>query len=57
MTKKPKNNLLHSGNENWAIIDKDGKVIQKFRTKGSARNSLPYYQKTHIFELKVVWVD
>jgi len=57
MTKKTKNNLLHDGKENWAIVDENGKIIQKFRTKTSAVQSLPYYQKAHIFELKVVWVD
>ena len=54
---KTKNNLLHKGDECWAIIDKDGKIIKKFRSKGGAVTSLPYYQKAHIFELKVEFVD
>jgi len=53
---KYKNYLLHNGKEYWAIVDEDGKVIQKFRTKGCAVQSLPYYQESHIFKLKVIFI-
>ncbi len=54
MTKKT--NLLHDGEEVWAIVDEDDKIIQRFRNKCGATTSLTYYQKSHIFKLKVVWV-
>ena len=47
----------HGKMDRWALIDNKGKVIEKYRLRWTADKELPFREKEHFQELKVVELD
>ena len=47
----------HGKSDRWALIDNKGKVIEKYRLRWTVDRELPFKEKEHFQELKIVELD